>query len=245
LNSPFPLKIYACLVVASERLKPKQLLLAVFVLLFAGGPGRVAANESPALKSQLLRLGHDWEQVKLELKDPDDQERQMAILAERAEAITKLNPNAPDPTIWLGIMTAEQAALANNNGSPLKALSFARRALSILEKAEKIDPTTMNAGAPIALGELYNRVPGFPVSFGDKSQARYYFQEAVINAPNGFDANYFYGTFLFEQGENPEALTVLKHALSLPALPNLPIWDKSRREAIQQILAKIQSHERN
>jgi cytochrome c-type biogenesis protein CcmH/NrfG len=237
--------IYACLIVASERLKPKQLLLAVFVLLFVGGLGRVAANESPALKPELLRLGHDWERVKLEVKDPDDQERQMAILAERAEGITKLNPNASDPTIWLGIIVAEQAVLANENGSPLKALSLARRARSILENAEKIDPATMNAGAPIALGELYNRVPGFPVSFGDKVQARHFFHEAMMNAPNGFDANYFYGTFLFEQGENPEALTVLKHALSLPPLPNLPIWDKSRREVIQQILAKIHSYERN
>jgi hypothetical protein len=36
------------------------------------------------------------------------------------------------------------------------------------------------------------------------------------------DANYFYGDFLYEQHEYPEAIKVLKHALTLPAPPPRP-----------------------
>jgi len=64
---------------------------------------------------------------------------------------------------------------------------------------------------------------------------------AIANAPNGLDAYYFYGDFLYEQHEYPEAVKILKRALTLPALPNRPIWDRSRRLVIQDLLVKMQS----
>jgi hypothetical protein len=33
---------------------------------------------------------------------------------------------------------------------------------------------------------------------------------------------------------------VLKHALTLPAHPERPIWDKNRRIVIQELLEKVQ-----
>jgi len=88
---------------------------------------------------------------------------------------------------------------------------------------------------------LYYRVPGFPFGFGDKTKARKYLQEALKNAPNGLDANYFYGDFLYQQHEYAEAERVLRRALTLPAHPERPIWDRSRRLVIQELLAKIQA----
>ena len=102
----------------------------------------------------------------------------------------------------------------------------------------------LDAGAPTSLGVLYYRVPRFPIGFGDKSKARHYLQEAIRNAPNGLDANYFYGDFLYEQGEYPEAVTVLKRALILPRHPDRPIWDQSRRLVIQDLLTKMERNVR-
>src|SRR5664279_5126846 len=87
-------------------------------------------------------------------------------------------------------------------------------ARDILEMVEKTDPAAMDAGAPTALGLLYDQVPGFPIGFGDKVKARFYLQEAVRYAPNGLDANYFYGDFLYRNGEQAEAVKVLQHALT-------------------------------
>jgi tetratricopeptide (TPR) repeat protein len=199
------------------------------------------ASENPSLKSELLRLAHDWEHVKLQVSDRDDQERQMASLAQRAGQIAEQYENIPDPIIWVGIITSEQASLANDNGSPMKALELAKRARDILEKVEKIDPSAMEAGAPTTLGVLYDRVPGFPIGFGDKARARHYLQEAIRRAPNGLDANFFYGDFLYEHGEQSEAIRVLERALTLPELSNRPIWDKWLRAAIRQALPEIQN----
>jgi hypothetical protein len=205
----------------------------------------VQATENSSLKSELLRLAHDWEHVKLQVSDRDDQERQMASLAQRAGQIAKQYENVPDPIVWIGIITSEQASMANENGSPIKALELAKRARDILEKVEMTNPDTMDAGAPTTLGVLYDRVPGFPIGFGDKTQARHYLEEAIRNAPNGLDANFFYGDFLYKHGEQSEAVKFLEHALTLPELSNRPIWDKSLRAAIRHMLSEMQNSVRH
>jgi hypothetical protein len=56
------------------------------------------------------------------------------------------------------------------------------------------------------------------------------------------DANYFYADFLYEQHEYAEAVKVLKRALTLPAHPERPLWDQSRRQVIEELLAKMPSN---
>jgi tetratricopeptide (TPR) repeat protein len=214
---------------------------AIATLLLVALSVCAKAGEIPSLKSELLRLARDWEHVKLQVSDRDDQEKQMASLAQRAGQIGKQYQNIPDPIVWVGIIASEQASLANDNGSPIKALQFAKRARDILEEVEKTNPETMDAGAPTTLGVLYDRVPGFPIGFGDKARARYYLQEAIRSAPNGLDANFFYGEFLFKLGERSEAAKILERALTLPELSNRPLWDRSLRAAIRQTLSEIQN----
>jgi len=214
---------------------------AIATLLLVALSVCAKAGEIPSLKSELLRLARDWEHVKLQVSDRDDQEKQMASLAQRAGQIAKQYENIPDPIVWVGIITSEQASLANDNGSPIKALQFAKRARDLLEEVEKTSPETMDAGAPTTLGVLYDRVPGFPIGFGDKARARYYLQEAIRSAPNGLDANFFYGDFLFKLGERSEAAKILERALTLPELSNRPLWDRSLRAAIRQTLSEIQN----
>jgi tetratricopeptide (TPR) repeat protein len=217
-------------------------VIALFVLLLIGGCNGVQAAGNPALNAAILRLSLEWEHVKFQVDNRDEQEKQMAVIAQHAANIEQQFQNAPEAVIWVGIITSEQASMASENGSPIKALMYARRARDILEKVEKIDPVAVDAGAPTSLGVLYYRVPAFPLGFGDKSKARHLLQEAVKNAPNGLDANYFYADFLYEQHEYAEAVKVLKRALTLPAHPERPLWDQSRRQVIEELLAKIPSN---
>ena len=217
---------------------------AIAALLLVGKSAGVHAAENPTLNAEILRLSLEWEHVKFEVDNRDEQEKQMAVIAEHAADIAQRYQGRPEAIIWVGIITSEQASMASENSSPFKALGFAKRARNILENVEKIDPRAVDAGAPASLGVLYYRVPGFPIGFGDKSKARHYLGEAITNAPNGLDANYFYGDFLFEQHEYPEAVKVLEHALTLPAHPERPIWDRSRRLVIKELLAKMESNGR-
>lgn len=225
--------------------KARAAVVATVALLLIGEPSVVQASENRALRAEIKLLSRDWEQVKLQVDNRDEQEKQMAVLAQNAADIAKRYQGSPEAMIWVGIITSEQASIASENGSPMKALVLAKRTRDILEKVEKVDPVTLDAAAPTSLGVLYYRVPEFPLGFGDKSKARHYLQEAITNAPNGLDANYFYGDFLYDQHEYAEAIKVLKRALTLPALLERPIWDRSRRLAIQELLAKTQSNIKN
>src|SRR5579863_6783923 len=201
-----------------------RLLTAVIIALVAttcagaSAPVRAAAN-SP-LDAAVLQLALDWERIKFQETDKDLQEKQMAALADRAAALAQQYQNRPEAAIWHGIIISEQASMASENGSPFKALGFAKRAREILEPIAMSNPSALDAGAPTSLGVLYYRVPGFPLGFGDKTKARQLLQEAVKYAPDGLDANYFYGDFLYEQHEYSEAQQVFKHALSLPPHPD-------------------------
>jgi cytochrome c-type biogenesis protein CcmH/NrfG len=219
--------------------RPGMVLAMLAAIMIVARPAGVSAAGNPALNADILHVALDWEHIKFEVENADEQEKKMAALAEHAGTLVQQYPNQSEPTIWLGILISEQASMANENSSPVKALRLALKARDILTEAEKVDPVALDAGAPTSLGVLYYRVPSFPLGFGDKTKARHLLQEATTNAPNGLDANYFYGDFLFQQKEYPEAAKVLKHAAALPAHPERPIWDHARRLVIQELLAKL------
>ncbi len=224
----------------------KHLLAAActgLLLLLAGGYGAQAAS-GPSYDPEALRLALSWEKIKFQVDDPAALLKQMDALGQQADALAEQHPDNTEVLIWDGIITSERASLANEHGGltgPVRALQYATRARDLLDRVEKKDPKAFDAGAPTSLGVLYYRVPGFPMGFGDKKKARHYLEEAVRNAPNGLDAHYFYGDFLQEQGEYAKSAEVLTHALTLPAHPERPIWDKNRRIVVQELLEKVQS----
>ena len=224
---------------------PKGITAIVAALAFlccqAAGTTSLAAEDS-GIKAAILQLALNWEHIKFEVTDKDVQEKQMAALADRAGSIVQQYPGRPEAAIWQAILISEQASMASENGSPFKALGFAKHAREMLEPIAKQYPAVLDAGAPTSLGVLYSRVPGFPIAFGDKAKARSLLQEAVKYAPDGLDANYFYGDLLYNEHEYPAAEQVFKHALALPQHPERPIWDKSRRLVMQENLEKMHNN---
>ncbi len=204
-------------------------LVALATLLFA--PSLASADNS--LQSDINTLAEHWATAKY--LSQGDKSSEMTAISNEAENLVKKYPNNVQPMIWLGIITSERASLSWG----IDALNLATRARDILARAEQTDPKALDAGAPTSLGVLYYRVPGFPLGWGDTSKARKLLQEAVANAPNGRDAHYFYADFLYEQGEYQEAKKVLAEAMSLPAHPERPVWDKYFPLVMRSLMDKI------
>jgi tetratricopeptide (TPR) repeat protein len=221
----------------SNKIRQALMLACVAICVINCGPTKAA--EPKSLNAEILDIANSWAHIKFEEEDTARQQKEIAALAERASALMKKYPGRAEPVIWKGVLLSEGASMANEDHSMFTARSLAYEARDTLLEAEKIDPAALEAGAPASLGVLYYRVPSFPIGFGDTELARKYLEEAVRNAPNGMDANYFYGDFLYNQGDYAGAQRVWKHALTIPVNTERPVWDKARRQVIQENLAKL------
>jgi len=164
-----------------------------------------------------------------------DKIQSLAALSERAGAFAEANPARAEPLVWQGIVLSSYAGAKGGLG----ALKLAKRSRAALEAAIRIDPTVLDGSAYTSLGALYFKVPGFPLGFGDDAKAREYFERALAINPDGIDPNFFYGEFLFEQGEHAQALEHLQKALQAPARPGRERADAGRRGEIEALIAKI------
>ena len=197
------------------------------------GPSTQASEAVSPMDQDIHALSEEWAHIKYEIRDPDEQEKQMGALITNAAAVTKKYPNHAEPYIWQAIITSTQAGLVGGLG----ALGFAKDAKKLLEQAEGINPQALDGGIYTSLGALYYQVPGWPIGFGDDEKARAYLERARTMSPDAIDSNYFYGEFLIDQGEYAKAITVLEHALAAPDRPNRPIADAGRRAEIRQSIA--------
>ena len=89
------------------------------------------------------------------------------------------------------------------------------------------------------MGSLYYQVPGWPIGFGDDKKATEFLKKGLAVNPDGIDPNFFYGDFLFRNGDLAGAEKVLRKALTAPARNNRKVADDGRRQEINQILGKI------
>jgi tetratricopeptide (TPR) repeat protein len=196
-----------------------------------------SADDLAAMNSDIAKVRNQWELLKFTMREGSRQTALMDELGKQADELPRNYPNHAEALIWDGIITSERASMAG----AFSALSLAKQARDLLEEAYRIDPKTLDAGAPTSLAVLYYRVPGFPIGFGDKNKARQLLEEAVRTAPNSLDAEYFYGDFLYEQRDYAHAQAVLEHALKIPANADRPLWDHNRRLVIEQLLGKVKA----
>ena len=195
------------------------------------------ASDNKAMDADIHKVELQWEHIKFAEDGSPDQFKHIDALARFAASLVTKYPGRLEPLIWQGIVTSEEAGMAN----PLSAMNYANKAKTILEKAYRMDPAAMDAGAPTTLGVLYSRVPGWPLGFGSNETARRLLKQAVSLAPNGMDANYFYADFLITQHQYKTSYKVLKHALSLPVQKHRPLWDQNRRALIRELIKKVKS----
>jgi tetratricopeptide (TPR) repeat protein len=214
------------------RARVKISVAALVALVWTAG---AAAAASTPMENDLAPIERDWARITYQLHDSDLQEAQMSALAAEAAKLAARYPDRAEPLIWEGIVTSSEAKYAG----VFSALGLAKAARELFEKAGRIDYRAVDGAVPTSLGALYYEVPGFPLGFGDNDKARRYLEQGVEISPTGLDSNFFYGDFLYGQGEYAKAASVLKRALAAPPDSMRPVWDAGRRAEIRALLAKV------
>lgn len=187
------------------------------------------------MDEDITALQQQWAVVKYQITDEEPQEAAIDTLAKQANSVVKAYPGKAEPLIWQGIILATKAGIDGGIG----ALGTAKAARDALLAAEKIDPNALNGSVYTSLGSLYYKVPGWPVGFGDDKKALEYLQKALALNPDGIDPNYFYGDFLYGQGDYAHSKAVLEHALAARPREGREVADKGRRDEINALLTKL------
>ncbi|MFO1239323.1 MAG: tetratricopeptide repeat protein [Sphingomonadaceae bacterium] len=195
----------------------------------------VQASSDPQMDAQVQHINDEWARIKYQVRGKSAQYAQLAALQKQASAVAAKYPGKAEPLLWLGIVTSEEASVAGM----FEQLGLAKSARATLQRAYAIDPHASHGGVAMSLGVLYYKVPGWPVAFGDTGKAKGFLQASLAADPNGLDANWFYGDYLYAQGQKAAAKTFLQKALRAPADPDRSIWDSGRRGEVRSLLAKI------
>jgi tetratricopeptide (TPR) repeat protein len=138
--------------------------------------------------------------------------------------------------VWKGIVLASEAGAQGGLG----ALSLCKQARKEFEAVIAKDGRVLDGSAYTSLGSLYYQVPGWPLGFGDEDKARELLQQGLSIAPDGIDANYFWGDFLLDQEDYAGAVQAFQKALAAPPRPGRESADAGRRAEIEAGLAKAQ-----
>ena len=109
----------------------------------------------------------------------------------------------------------------------------------LLTKAIAINPQVMNGAAYIVLGTLYDKVPSWPIAFGDDDTAKALLETALKINPNGLVSNYFYGEFLLAHDDETAAEHYFKLALAAPIRVEQRYADQQMRYKVQRALTKM------
>jgi tetratricopeptide (TPR) repeat protein len=210
-------------------------LIAAAAIVLATLAGRAGAADDAAFNAELLSIQQAWAKVNYEAPAGDPREQAFDALEKRAEKFTQQNPGRAEALIWEAIIESSYAGAKGGLG----ALGLAKEARGNLEAALKINPNALDGSAYTSLGTLYYKVPGFPLGFGDHDKARELLKKALALNPNGIDPNYFYGDFLYEQGEYAQALQYLDKAAKAAPRPGREVADKGRQAEIAALQAKV------
>lgn len=209
----------------------KQLIRAGAGVLAAAA---FAAAHAAPVDDTVSQLQQRWAEVKYGAPRAE-QEQRFAGLAAEADQARARYPDRADVLIWHGIIVASYAGAKGGLG----ALGLAKDARKDFEQALKIDPKALSGSAYTSLGSLYYQVPGWPIGFGNDSKAADFLKQGLAVNPDGIDANFFYGDYLFRKGDMAGAEHYLRKALQAPPRPGRKLADEGRRREIEALLAKI------
>lgn len=202
-------------------------------LLFAALSQSVWALDT-ADQQRLNGIQQRWAHIQYEL--PEDQ-RTAAFekLAAQASSFTHERQTVAEAWVWSGIVTSSWAGAQGGLG----ALSKVKDAKADLEKALVLDPKALQGSAYTSLGALYDRVPGWPIGFGDSDKAEQLLKQALQLNPNGIDSLYFWGDHLYRQKRYSEAKVALQRALQAAPRPGRETADAGRRKEIEALLVDV------
>lgn len=194
------------------------------------------AAEPDPVRESVQKLQDEWAVIFYTLPEKQ-QAKRFKNLLERAHALRERYPERAEPLVFEAIVLCTYAGADGG----FSALGKVKKARKLLQSSLDIDPKALEGSAYIALGNLYHRLPGWPLSYGDDDIARQYFQAALKLFPDALDSNYFYGDFLLGEGKYAEALQYLEKAAQAPIRPDARLSDTKLKEEVGQALADVRA----
>ena len=207
-------KIFACLLIAT-------LSQSVWAL-------------EAADQQRLSSIQQTWAHIQYEVAE---KQRAAAFeqLSSETQAFAAQRPAVAEAWIWKGIVTSSWAGAEGGLG----ALGKAKEAKADLEKSLTLDPKALQGSAYTSLAALYDRVPGWPIGFGDSDKAEQLIKQALQLNPDGIDSLYFWGDHLYRQKHYAEAKAALQKALQAAPRPGRETADAGRRKEIATLLVDV------
>ncbi len=213
----------------------KKTLTHLVLALAALGMQTSAWALDAAGTQQLQAIQQRWAQIQYATAD-DHKVAEFEKLAGQAEAFTQAQPKAAEAWIWKGIVTSSWAGAQGGLG----ALGKAKQSRSDLEKALQLDPDALQGSAYTSLAALYDRVPGWPIGFGDAQKADELLRQALLINPDGIDSLYFWGDHLAREGKYADAKAALLKARQAAPRPGRELADKGRQGEIAALLEQVE-----
>ena len=166
------------------------------------------SQESAAI-AELSRLKFMIAQLEM------DKERRVQLferciaVADRAIA---LNPNDVRGLFWKSVAMGKMA----EDSGIVNAFRMLRPMEKMLLKVVALDEKYENAGAHRALGRMYHKLPGFPISFGSNQKALAHLKRAHELFPRDVITRAFYAEVLYDEGRKAEARRHADFVLATP-----------------------------
>lgn len=179
------------------------------------------AQESAAW-AELSRL--KFMQAQLE----EDKKRRVGLFVDAvgiADQALKLNDSDVRGLFW---KSAAMGKIAEDS-SIVNAMRMLRPMQNMLLKVIELDEYYENAGAHRALGRMYHKLPGFPISFGSNEKALMHLKRAHELFPQDVITRAFYAELLYDTGDKAGARRHAEFVLITP------IADEDAREFAEYV----------
>jgi tetratricopeptide (TPR) repeat protein len=209
----------------------KRLIFLALILAELFGAYGHARDSREDSRLAVQQLKDQWAEVFYRMP-PKEQGPKLAGFLTQARELVRRYPQAAEPLLMEALVLCSQAG----SDGGLGALGKVRQAREALNRAIAIDPLAMEGSAYVMLGNLYYRLPGWPLSFGDNKLARQYLETALRHFPDNLDTNFFLGDFLLEQGEFDKALMYLEKAEKAPVSEDARLSDLKLKQELGQAL---------
>ena len=204
-----------------QRIHATLTILLVFLNLCGIEASWAKSRPLDVIATRAREIQSDWARVFYEAPR-ETQGTQYGKLLERIRELKQENPTRAEPLIVEAIILCTYSAASLG----LDTIDLLETARDLLKESIRMDPHALEGGAYVTLGNLYRRLPGWPILYGDRKLAKEYLSTGARLFPEGIDTNYFMGDFLLEEGDLSLAIPYLEKAQAAPLRPSLRISDE-------------------
>ncbi len=184
------------------------------------------------LSLDLKSVEGTWAIAEYRMADQREREGALSVIAVHAATVSRKYPDSAEPLVWEGVVLSSYAEARTGLGTN----RLAREALDKLLQAERIDPTALDGAVYSSLGRLYHKGPR---QVADLELAGEYYEKALAVNPDGIEANFFYGEFLYERGDITGALAHLDIACSTAVRPAHAVVDGGRQAQAEELRGSL------